>query len=300
LAGPLAAQTLAARWFVKRRGLALGISTVGTSLGGFAMPPLVTWLQASLGWREANDVLAIIALAVIIPPVWLLVRNAPERTTARDPAHDPSSVGYDAVAARPAWSTTDVLRSRPFWLLVLAFTPMATAFGGAQQNLAPYTADHGIDARQTAYLVSVMALVMAGAKVFFGALADRLDLRLLFFLAVAMLAVAFGLMSGSVSYTQLLVICTFLGAAAGGFLPLMGAAVSSRFGVASFGQVMGMIGPFTTLAAVGPWLAGYVRDTTGSYDPAWLLLALLLIPAGIAMALLRPVPRAAVAAREAG
>lgn len=290
LAGPLAAQTLAARWFTRRRGLAIGISTVGTSLGGFFMPPLVTTLQAELGWRDANDLLAVLVLVLIVPPVWLLIRNSPAEA---------GRPGEDAVASRPpmveppavTWTTAELLRSRPFWLLVLAFTPMATAFGGAQQNLAPYTSDHGIDARATAYLVSIMALVMAAAKVGFGALADRVDLRWLFLLALGVLAITFALMRGEVDYPALIVIAVLLGTAAGGFLPLLGAAVSHRFGVAAFGQVMGMVGPFTTLAALGPWLAGYLRDSTGSYDPAWAVLGLLLIPSAAAMLLLRPVPR---------
>ncbi len=295
LAGPLAAQTLAARWFSRRRGLAIGISTVGTSLGGFTMPPLVTALQASLGWREANDVLALVVLVVIAPPVWLLIRNSPADAGIAGEPNGGSAAAQSRADGDREWQTFGLLRSRPFWLLVLAFTPLATAFGAAQQNLAPYTSDHGIDARAAAYLVSLMALVMAGAKVLFGALADRLDLRWLFFLAVAVLVGAFALMSGRVTYPQLIVACALLGAAAGGFLPLLASAVSSRFGVAAFGRVMGMIGPFTTLAALGPWFAGYLRDSTGSYDAAWFIMAMLLIPAAAAMALLRPAPRATVA-----
>ncbi len=296
LAGPLAAQTLAARWFSRRRGLAIGISTVGTSLGGLAMPLLVTTLQANLGWRAANDVLALLVLVLIVPPVGLLIHNSPADAGILD---DPD--GATAAARQPPdgahqWQAADgLLRSRSFWLLVLAFTPLATAFGAAQQNLAPYTSDHGIDARAAAYLVSLMALVMAGAKVLFGALADRWDLRWLFFLAVAVLIGAFALMSGRVTYLQLVVACALLGAAAGGFLPLLASAISNRFGVAAFGHVMGMVGPFTTVAALGPWLAGYLRDSTGSYDAAWFIMAMLLIPAAAAMALLRPAPRPTVA-----
>jgi cyanate permease len=68
-----------------------------------------------------------------------------------------------------------------------------------------------------------------------------------------------------------------LGFAAGAFLPLMGAIVSSWFGAAAFGRVTGLVGPFTTLAAIGPWIAGYIRDTTGSYDPAWFWLSISLL-----------------------
>ena len=286
LAGPLAGQTLAARWFARRRGTALGVVTIGTSIGGFLAPPLVTALHAEIGWRAANDWLALIVVLLIVPPVWLLVRNAP-------------SAGLSAVEGTganrdvgPVASTTalDILRQRVFWLTVLAFTPLATAFGGAQQNLGPYASDLGIDAQSAAYLVSVMALVMIAAKIFFGAMADRWDIRALFLLTVVGLGVALGLMLLELSYFALVLVCGLLGFVAGGFLPLLGALVSQNFDIRTFGQVMGMIGPFTTLAAVGPWIAGYLRDTTGSYDLAWLTLSALLVPSAAAIALLKPRP----------
>ena len=285
LAGPLAGQTLAARWFTRRRGIALGVVTVGTSIGGFLIPPLVTALQAQVGWRAANDMLALIVVLVIVPPVWMLVRNAPAQT------HKVEQVDFAAAPPRgPAGATTTrtILSQRVFWLTVLAFMPMATAFGGAQQNLGPFAKDLGIDAQAASYLVSVMALVMIGAKVFFGAMADRWDLRLLLLLALGGLGIALGLMLLQLSYFALLLVCGLLGFVAGGFLPLLGALVSQNFDIRAFGRVMGMIGPFTTLAAVGPWIAGQVRDTTGSYDMAWLGLGVLLIPSAVAVAMMRP------------
>ena len=286
LAGPLAGQTLAARWFARRRGTALGVVTIGTSIGGFLAPPLVTALHAEIGWRAANDWLALIVVLLIIPPVWLLVRNAPSAglRAVEGTAGDANRDGGSA----PSTATSDILRQRVFWLTVLAFTPLATAFGGAQQNLGPYASDLGIDAQSAAYLVSVMALVMIAAKIFFGAMADRWDIRALFLLTVGGLGVALGLMLLELSYFALVLVCGLLGFVAGGFLPLLGALVSQNFDIRTFGQVMGMIGPFTTLAAVGPWIAGYLRDTTGSYDLAWLTLAALLVPSAAAIALLKP------------
>ena len=85
---------------------------------------------------------------------------------------------------------------------------------------------------------------------------------------------------------MLVLVCALLGFVAGGFLPLLGAIVSQNFDIRTFGQVMGMLGPFTTLAASGPWLAGYLRDTGGSYDLAWISLGALLIPSAFAVALM--------------
>ena len=283
LAGPLAGQTLAARWFSRRRGVALGVVTIGTSIGGFTVPLLVTALHAELGWRPTNDLLALLVVVAIVPLTWWLVDS--DQGRGEKVGQEAQGVSVTEPSAS-GLTTRDVLRQRVFWLTVLFVTPMAAAFGGAQQNLAPYAADLGFDAEAAGYLVSVMALVMIGAKVFFGALADRCDLRILLGLTLGGLAVAFGAMLTELSYPMLVLVCALLGFVAGGFLPLLGAIVSQNFDIRTFGQVMGMLGPFTTLAASGPWLAGYLRDTGGSYDLAWISLGALLIPSAFAVALM--------------
>ena len=186
----------------------------------------------------------------------------------------------------PVWNTGSILRTPVFWMMVLAFTPVMTAMGGLQQNLAPFAADRGFDAQATSFLVSLMALVMAGAKIFFGAMADRWDHRYLFLLAQGLLAAVFVMARGEIDYGGLVIVCVLLGSAGGGMLPLLGAVVGSRFGPAAFGQVMGLLGPFTTLAAVGPWIAGYLRDATGTYDEAWMLSLFMLVPAAVGALLL--------------
>ena len=291
LAGPLAAQTLAAKWFFARRGMAIGLASVGTSLGGFVLPVLVTYLIATHGWREANLWLAALVLIGITPAVWVVVRNTPQdKGVAPEPDSAPAPGAMPVTF--PAWNTATILKQRAFWVPVLAFTPLMAAMGAAQQNFAPYTEDLGIDAQSTAYLVSLTAIVMVGGKVFFGAMADRWDHRWLFALAVSVLLATLIFMTLQPSYPFLVLISSMLGFAAGGFLPLLGAIVGSRFGPAAFGQVMGMVGPFTTLAALGPWVAGAIRDSAGSYDAAWQIFMAVLIPAALVIILLKPPPGA--------
>jgi MFS family permease len=289
LAGPLAAQTLAAKWFFARRGTAIGLSSVGTSLGGFALPVLVTYLLSTYGWRQANLMLAGLVVVIVVPVVWKVVRNTPEE---RGVTPEPDTDVADGMTPHvyPIWTTMDVLKQRAFWVMVVAFTPMVAAFGAAQQNFAPYTADLGVSAQETSYLVSLMAIVMVGGKVFFGAMSDRWDHRWLYAVAIVVLVLTLGLMMLDPGYLQLVVISGLLGFAAGGYLPLLGAIIGSRFGPAAFGQVMGLVGPFTMLAAVGPWVAGYLRDTSGSYDVAWQFFMLLVIPAAFVMIWLTPRP----------
>tara|TARA_A100001037_G_scaffold289537_1_gene301368 strand:+ start:1224 stop:2438 length:1215 start_codon:yes stop_codon:yes gene_type:complete len=285
LAGPLAAQTLAAKWFFKRRGMAIGLVSVGTSLGGFIMPLIVTSLMAEFGWRIANQILSIVVLVTIIPIVWKVIRNTPV-----DKGIQPEigTEGEDEPNSQKALSTISIIKNRAFWVPVIAFVPMMTAFGAVQQNFAPFVADLQVSAQEASYLVSLMAIVMVIGKVFFGLMADRIDHRLLYTLAISVLSITLLLMMMSPSYGQLFLIAGMVGFAAGGFLPLLGAIIGSHFGPQAFGQVMGLIGPFTTIAAIGPWIAGYLRDVQGSYDAAWQGFLVVMIPAALIIILLKP------------
>ncbi|MBT4162687.1 MAG: MFS transporter [Gammaproteobacteria bacterium] len=265
LAGPLASQILAGRWFVSRRGTAIGLVATGTSIGGFLLPIVIATLIGEFGWRTTNQVLAAFTLVIVVPIVWLIVRNPPE-----DSSGVSESGANGEVEVELPWRVADILRARAFFALILAFVPLITASGAMQQNFAPFVADLGIDAERASYLVAMYALVMVGGKVFFGFMADVWDQRWLFVLGCVLLVISLLLMLSDPAWWLLVVISITMGLSAGGFLPLLGAMVSRHFGMPSFGQVMGLFGPFMTATALGPWLAGYLRDTTGSYEAAWM------------------------------
>jgi MFS family permease len=290
LAGPLAAQTLSAKWFGKNRGLAIGLSTTGTSIGGVLMAPLVTLLYQTYGWREAHMMLGLVFIAVIVPLVWFTVRNKPEDLgivpePEADQLQTPDGVEPAEVIVK-FWSTAEILRERTFWIIVLSFLPLISVFGAIQQHLRPYAEDLGIGAMQTAYLVSVFATIMIIGKIFFGTMADRVDHRLLFGTALfACAIVILGLVSQP-TYGPLVVISGLLGFAAGGFLPLLGAMVARGFGVGSFGSVMGLVGPFLAVSAFGPIIFAEFYEMYGNYNLAlWTGLALL-APGAIAIGFL--------------
>jgi MFS family permease len=284
LAGPLAAQTLAARWFTENRATAIGLVSVGTSLGGISMPILVGWLLTQSDWRAAHEVLAVGVAVLVTPAVWLVVRNSPADTTF-EPAHD--AIVVQGAEPTGAWTTLSLITNRNFLLIVLATTPLATAAGAIQQNLAPYASELSVAPQQIALLISIMAAVMVAGKVCYGLLADRFDHRILFGSAIGLVWATLVLLGQQPDYLMLTLIISLLGFGMGGFLPLLGAMVASRFGADAFGRAMGLIGPFTTVAAVGPLIAAYIRDSSGSYDVAWLLMMVILVPSAIAIALLK-------------
>lgn len=279
LAGPLAAQTLAAKWFSLRRGLAIGISTTGTSIGGFILPFVVGILFYDYGWRHTHLILAGFVLVTVIPVVWLVVSNSPEEKGV--PSESKATDSQKPAFEYPVWTTLTILKQRNFWVLVLAFVPLISAQGAVQANIAAFAIDLGTSQDRTPMLISLMAITAVAGKVFFGRQADHWDHRYLFLLAAALIATVIALMLTQPGYSIQLVIAGILGIGTGAILPLLGVIIASRFGPNAHGQVMGLLGPFLMLSALGSVYAANAYDSTGSYASALEPLFLCLIAAAI-------------------
>lgn len=272
-AGPLAATALAARWFADRQGLAIGLSTTGTSIGGVFMPPIVVLLMTELGWRMASQILGVSLVLLLVPIVWLIVRDRPE-----EPAPHGDAVPLTSQSAAE-WTSDRILTSWAFWIPILAFLPVITVSGMVQQNFAPMMSDFGHSDGLAARLVALTAATMIGGKIFFGAMADRLDHRILFAIAAGSMAGSIGCLTLQPEGLWLFIVVGWFGIAMGGFLPILGAMYASRFGAAAMGRVSGMAGPFAMVSAIGPWLGGVIRDESGTYIVAMAVGALLILPA---------------------
>lgn len=283
LAGSITAQTITARWFDRNAGLALGIVSTGSSIGGLLLPMLIVHLQSTHGWREANLWLAGLVV-VVITPACLFLQDKPKNPESDETDHlsedsGPSTQQYQG----KEWTLRDILMSRSFWSMALCFTVISAVFIAIQQNLAPLASDNNIDAMKVSTVVALMAFVMIGAKLLFGFLSDRMNIRVLFVSACGALAVVLLLLTVSaITYTILMVTAALVGFAAACSMPLSASIIRRDFGALSFGRVKGLMYTVLALGAAGPWIAGTIYDATGDYETAWIVLGVLLIPAIVA------------------
>ena len=283
-AGPLAAQILAAKWFTKKRGLALGISATGQAWGGLIMPRFVTAMIAEHGWRQAALIVSVIPL-LLIPIIWFTIRNNPEeRDLPAGTARLPSASDPDDAATRE-WTASTILRDHGFVIAALVFTPMMTAIYAILQNLAPYAHDHGFLPAAAASFMAVLSGFLLIGKLTFGGLSDHIDKRLLVWVSLLLLGLSFAaLMTKPTNFWYMLSVCAVLGFGSGAVVPMSAAIVGRRFGSKAFGRAMGLLYPFTNLCAFGPILMGWIRDEMKSYDPAVLFFIFIFLVAGVAMA----------------
>jgi MFS family permease len=288
-AGPLSASKLVANWFLRRRGLALGISATGTSVGGFAFPPLLTLAIERFGWRGALLAMSAAIVLLALPVLALLVVGHPEERGLAPDGDPPEPAASRAPpGAHSAHASRALLRDRNFLAITLAIGSVFAILGGLLTNLHAYATDLGIPAERASLLFSALSACGIVGKLGFGAAADRRSKRALVWLAMAMLALFLGVLLLAPGFAWLVAASGVAGLALGGFLPLWGALIGDCFARDAFGRVMGTMGPLMlplNLAALQ--LAPWSFDATGSYDVALRVYLVWVALAAAALALVR-------------
>ena len=275
LAGTLPSQTMVSKWFVEKRGMAIGLSAMGTSIGGLIFPQITTVLIADYDWRVALLLLAVLTLLLMIPLNLLILRHEP-------PASEGSGKKVSMLDSR-AWASRDILSSKSFWIPVIGLIPINASFGGVQFNIAAYVDDLGFVQGFAAQLIATTSLSMIGGKFMFGYLGDRVDHRKLYWLMGVLLIAALVFYQGSPSKAELVVAAMFQGVAMGGVMPMMGIIYSARFGTFSFGRVLGYVNMFLMIGSFGSIFSGWIFDLTQSYDFAFWFFAASVIPCMVGM-----------------
>lgn len=289
-AGTLASNTVVVRWFKLRRGRALGLLAISTSAAGFLLVPVVALLIDHFGWRDALLQLGLGAGTVILAITLLGIRDRPQGT---EPGYSREFVAdgdaSTAAAQESEWSIRALLRNRNFWLLTVG---VGLLFGSDQAIMAsqvPYFQDMGISLPAASMIVSCMTLSAVAGKLVVGAIADRVDLRLVFLgitVAHVGLLLVYIMQPG---YWLLLGFVSLMGIAVGGVYPVWTTLIAWHFGAQSFGTVMGcMVILMKPMAMLSLYFIGAVYDRTGSYQQGF---AVLLIAVCIAAALVSTLRR---------
>lgn len=282
LLGTLSSSVLISRWFAGRLALAMGIASVGVSVGGFVIPPLLDAMCSHLGWRHAFRVLGLAVLVLFVPLIWL-VRDRPADGRLPDKPRSKPLTNY-----RPAVfnTTAAILRHRNFWLIGLVIGFLFSAYTALLTNLLPLVMLKGVNSQQGARLIATISGVAAFGKLAFGSISDRIDLRIGLAVTVLLVIAGMTIYLDSGSFTECLIGSVVLGLAAGNMLPLWSALIARAFGAANYGRVMGLMSPINVACnLVAVPLTGFLYDRTGSYTvpisifAGLLTLSLLWIPA---------------------
>jgi OFA family oxalate/formate antiporter-like MFS transporter len=274
--GGLVTNALISKWFVRKRGRAVGIATMGISISGLVFVPLSHVFISDFGWRTTLLVLGFAIWGLAFIPVILLVRRRPE-DMGLGPDGDPTEeveVGAARAAGAPGvprveeiWSLREALRTKTLWLLLIGFNISGLALSGVFIHFYPYLESKGIQPDVAATAVTTFAFCCAAVKIPWGLLAERFPVRHCITACYLGCALSLVILISSQNIAFVFVYAIVYGVALGGDMVLKELVWADYFGRTFLGTIRGVTMPANLIAvAGGPLFAAWLRDVTGSYQ----------------------------------
>ncbi len=257
---------LTSRWFTHNRGFALGIGFAGLGIAITFMSPLARWLVETYGWRTGMQDFAFITWAVIVIGA-LFLKQPPESNLLSTSQADSSHAGVQPIdTPKTARSAMQSIWSISFLLLSFMWFASTLAISQVVVHFVPRATDVGLSAAQAALILSIVGIVSSIGKAGGGILGDKIGPEMAFCLSMLLKAAALIWLLFATSFWMFFIFGVAFGLAWGGFTPqvanIMGRIfdlrhMSTLYGALWLGGGMGSV--------VGPLLAGWAFDVSGSY-----------------------------------
>ncbi len=296
MAGLVVVNVAISNWFIRRRGIAIGVAAMGVSFAALFTPFLSTALIEAYGWRAAWMILGVSIPLLIVPLSLFVMRRRPEDHGLEPDGglgdnRPPSKARAASMAMQGVmWTRRTALRTRSLWLLSAAFSLGSMGLSALFLHLVPYLSDSGISAGQAASIFGMVGLAGLISKPLWGLALDRFNTS--YCAACEFLLMALGLFAiTAVEHVLVLHVAVFvLGLGIGGVSTVQEVIWADYFGRATIGMIRGLTRPFTVLASAGgPVFAALAYDTRGSYEPAFYVFIATYIAAA-AVILVTPYP----------
>lgn len=276
-------------WFVRKRGLTTGIAFSGVGVGSIFLFPWMQGVIDDAGWRAACWSMAILVMAVVLPLNLLLQHRHPEDlglepdganpSATGDGAAKPQSAVVDRVWAETSWTLGLAIRTARFWWCFGGFFSALFAWYAIQVHQTKYLFDVGFSSSAAALALGLVPLLGIVGQIGVGFFSDRIGREWGFTLGCLGFAACYGLLlvlkthpSPALMYMMVAV----QGVIGYGMSTGFSSIIADLFPGRHYGRIFGAINVSCTLGpAAGPWIMGYLYDTTGSYASAfWLCIVM--------------------------
>ncbi len=274
-------------WFVKKRGLAIGIANSGQGFAAvlnLAIPSLI----GAIGWRDSYLALAGFAMILLFPPAAFLLRdhprqqgsvadepflNAAEREAIEAKEAVVRSIGNDAPTGTPFWQRAFSVR---FFLIALIFASVAFSLTGTIVHIVPHATDQGFTLQESAFIFLLWGICAIAGNLISG-VSDSLGRVSTFIVGTALGVCACVLLASFVRGMSPVFFyggVALSGAGLGLMRPTASALLADHFAGPGFGKLNGSaVTIFALFGALGSFAMGYLFDISGSYWGAFMVLA---------------------------
>jgi MFS family permease len=267
-------------WFIRRRGLAIGLAFAGVGIGSVTLLPWVQHMIEQTGWRTACTAMGILIL-VVLAPINLVLRKRPEDIGLLpdgDAAPSANSAAPRSNVVDPVWAATDwtlarALRTARFWWICLGYFCGLYIWYAVQVHQTKFLLDVGFSANVAVWALGVVSLLGIPGQIWLGHLSDRIGREAIWAISCFGFSICYAALIAlkAAPVLPLVYLMIFTQGALGyGLTSVMGAVVLEIFQGKHYGSIFGTI-MLAALAggAAGPWLTGLLYDLSGSYTSAF-------------------------------
>ena len=266
-------------WFIRRRGLAMGLAFAGVGIGSVTLLPWVQYVIEQTGWRTACTSMGLMVL-VVLAPLDLLLRKRPEDMGLRPDGEaaphasaKPVSYVVDPIWAGTDWTLPRALRTARFWWIALGYFCGLYIWYAVQVHQTKFLLDIGFSANVGVWALGVVSLLGIPGQIVLGHASDRIGREAIWAISCLGFAICFAALIALKYEPSLWLVYLMVftqGALGYGLTSIMGAVVLEIFQGADYGSIFGTI-MLAALAggAAGPWVTGLLHDMTGDYTIAF-------------------------------
>lgn len=267
--------TTVSRWFLRQRGLAIGIIGSGINAGPMITAPIASYLLSSYGWRFSFLVMG--CAAGIVIPAALLLRKSPRipKETPQVEIESEDTLNTVSITAKKDYQTVDfslreAIQTRAFWLLSMMFFSVGFGLQMLLVHIVAFSQVKGLTPIGAAIVLSTIAFGSIIGRIVMGATSDHLGRKSALAISTSLEGAIIIWLIGTSSPWMIIILAAVFGFGSGGHGSQFPAIFGEFFGLRDMGAILGVGAFFWGLGgAIGAVLAGHVFDITGSYSSAF-------------------------------
>ncbi|MBI4186542.1 MAG: MFS transporter [Chloroflexi bacterium] len=299
MSGYIAVNSTVARWFARRRGLAVGIVSAGSSMGLVVIPAPAMWLLSAYGWRNSYVIIGVITVVLVVVLAQLLRRDPGQMGLS---PYGGSEVKEENVSLQlSGLSFPEAVRTRQLWMFIAVLVSLFMSYSSTLVHVVIHATGVGVPAASAARILIVVGMLGIVGGITMGSAVDRIGARVALAIVGTLVVMASLWLLVADSAWMFYLFGVLFGFAYGGLWALGTLTVAEIFGLKAHGAILGFA-TFIGLVgeSVGPALAGYIFDVTSGYQLMFVITAVISAMSVILALLLRPIRKSAQACPPKG
>lgn len=275
LMGILPLSVLLNNWFYSKIGFVVGLSFMGSGVGGMILNPIAGYLIGNHGWRFTYQVLGVIMLLVLVPVAFFIMKYHP-----RDVGEYPygSSEEMEKEKANfngeiPGLTLSQAVKTPRFWGISIATTLIAIVGISVIMNISPHLTDSGYSIPYAANIVALAMGSLAIGKAILGHLFDRVGLR--FTTNVSVLFTIISVLGMLFASNHMALFGIVAGAGMGtAYYTVANPIITAKvYGMKDYSAIYGILTAAVSVGGImAPIIVGFLYDQSGSYHSSYVLM----------------------------